>query len=83
MKLYELFIKKKTSQLNEVNMSPGALQSWSKKYAAEMNAGFEAELCFAGLSAINNKFVFNALIIINIYTDGCIDYFPFSQESPE
>ena len=49
MKLYELFIKKKTSQLNEINMSPGALQSWSKKYAAGMNAGFEAELCFAGL----------------------------------
>lgn len=49
MKLHELFIKKKTSQLNEVNMSPGALQDWSKKYATEMNAGFEAELCFRNL----------------------------------
>jgi Putative amidoligase enzyme len=54
MKLHELFIKKKTSQLNEVNMSPGALQDWSKKYATGMNAGFEAELCFRDLLANNN-----------------------------
>ena len=55
MKLHELFIKKKTAQLNEVNMSPGALQDWSKKYATEMNAGFEAELCFRDLLASENS----------------------------
>ncbi len=55
MKLHELFIKKKTSQLNEVNMSPGALQDWSKKYATGMNAGFEAELCFRDLLGGGNS----------------------------
>ena len=36
-------------QLDEVNMSPGALQSWAKKHSAGMRAGFEAELIFKDL----------------------------------
>lgn len=35
-------------QLDEVNMSPGALADWAKS-AGEMQSGFEAELIFAGL----------------------------------
>ena len=36
-------------QLDEVNMSPGALQSWAKDHAAGMKSGFEAELIFKDL----------------------------------
>lgn len=36
-------------QLDEVNMSPGALQSWAKEHAAGMKSGFEAELIFKDL----------------------------------
>ena len=35
-------------QLDEVNMSPGALADWAKS-AGEMQSGFEAELIFAGI----------------------------------
>ena len=36
-------------QLDEVNMSPGALQSWAKEHAGGMKSGFEAELIFKDL----------------------------------
>lgn len=49
MKLYELFIKKRNVQLNEVNMSSSALKSWAKKHASGMKAGFEAELIFKNM----------------------------------
>jgi len=39
----------KDEQLDEVNMSPGALADWAKS-AGEMKSGFEAELIFPGFN---------------------------------
>lgn len=36
-------------ELDEVNMSPGGLQTWAKKHASGMKSGFEAELIFKGV----------------------------------
>ena len=42
-------------QLDEVAMSPGALQTWAQAHAAGMKSGFEAELVFAdALEGVRN-----------------------------